>query len=42
VAVRVGSRVEIGPESRFYMIQPENNSAPALAYSVGVRVGVRF
>lgn len=41
-AVRLGERVEAGPEARFYMIQPENDADPALAYWIGGRVGIRF
>jgi hypothetical protein len=42
VAARLGVRFEVGPEARFYMIQPENDSSPAAAYWIGVRAGVRF
>jgi hypothetical protein len=42
LAVRVGSRFEIGPEVRFYMIQPDDDLDPALAYWVGLRAGVTF
>lgn len=42
IAVRVTDRVEIGPEARFYMIQPENDADPAMAYWIGARVGIRF
>ena len=38
----VGNRLEIGPEVRFYMIQPENDSDPATAYWIGGRLGIRF
>jgi opacity protein-like surface antigen len=42
VAVRVGERVEIGPEGRFYIIRAGNSSDPAWANWIGARVGVRF
>jgi opacity protein-like surface antigen len=42
VAVRLSDRLEVGPEARFYMIQPENDSDPAFANWLGVRVAVRF
>jgi hypothetical protein len=42
VAVRVGERMEIGPEARFFIISAENDSDPAWAYWIGVRAGVRF
>lgn len=42
VAVRVGSRFEAGPEARFYMIQPDDGSAPAFAYWIGARFAARF
>jgi opacity protein-like surface antigen len=42
LVVRAGERLEVGPEARFYMIQPGNDSDPALAYWIGARVGVRF
>lgn len=41
-AIRIGERFEAGPEARFYMIQPENDVDPALAYWIGARVGIRF
>lgn len=41
-AGRIGGRIEAGPEVRFYMIQPENDVDPALAYWIGGRVGIRF
>jgi len=42
VAVRIGTRVEIGPEGRFYFIRPESSSDPAWAYWIGARIGVSF
>lgn len=42
LAVRVGERVEIGPEARFYVIRPSHGSDPAWANWVGARIGVRF
>jgi opacity protein-like surface antigen len=42
LAIRVSDRVEVGPEARFYMIQPENDSDPAFANWFGGRVGIRF
>lgn len=42
LAVRIGRRVEAGPEARLYMIQPEDGSAPAFAYWFGGRLAVRF
>ena len=42
IAFRVGKRVELGPEARFYMIQPENDSDPTVAYWLGARLGIRF
>lgn len=42
LAIRVSDRVEAGPEARFYMIQPGNDSDPATAYWIGGRVGFRF
>jgi opacity protein-like surface antigen len=42
IAFRVGERMELGPETRFYMIQPENDSDPAMAYWIGARIGFRF
>ena len=42
IAFLATERVELGPEARFYLIQPDNDSDPALAYWIGVRVGVRF
>ena len=42
VAIRFARRLEAGPEARFYMIQPESDSDPAMVYWVGVRFGVRF
>lgn len=41
-ASRIGERVEAGAEARFYMIQPENDVDPALAYWIGGRLGIRF
>jgi hypothetical protein len=40
-AVRAG-RVEVGPEVRFYVIQPDNDFDPAWAYWFGIKAGVRF
>jgi len=42
VMVRIGERFELGPEARFYMIKPDTDSDPALAYWIGVRFGVQF
>jgi hypothetical protein len=42
LAVRVNERIEIGPEARFFIIQPEDGSAPAWADWIGIRVGFRF
>ena len=42
IALLVGERLEVGPEARFYFIQTENDADPALAYWVGVRLGIRF
>jgi opacity protein-like surface antigen len=43
VAVRVGSRFEIGPEARFFIMQAgDDGSAPSFAYWIGARFGVRF
>jgi hypothetical protein len=42
VAIALGRRFEIGPEARFYMIQPDSGSDPALAYWIGGRLGIRF
>ena len=42
IGVRIGERLEAGPEARFYMIQPEDGSAPAFAYWVGGRLAIRF
>ena len=42
LAIRFARRLEAGPEARFYMIQPGNDSDPAMVYWVGVRFGVRF
>ena len=42
IAFSAGERLELGPEARFYLIDPENDSDPALAYWIGVRVGVKF
>jgi len=41
-AVRVGERVEIGPEGRFYVLRAENGSDPAWANWIGMRVGWRI
>jgi hypothetical protein len=40
IAIRIGKRLELGPEARFYLIQPGNDSDPAMAYWVGGRLGV--
>jgi hypothetical protein len=42
LAVRVGERLEVGPEGRFYVIRADNGSDPAWANWVGVRVGFGF
>lgn len=42
LAVRVADRLEIGPEARFYILRPDNDSDPAWANWIGARLGVRF
>jgi len=42
IAIRIGERLEVGPEARFYIIQPGNDSDPAMAYWIGGRLGLRF
>jgi hypothetical protein len=42
ISFRAGDRFELGPEARFYIVQPEDDPDPALAYWIGVRVGVKF
>jgi hypothetical protein len=42
LAVRAGERFEIGPEARFYIISASDDAAPAWAYWIGARLGVRF
>ena len=42
LAVRIGSRMEIGPEARAFSMQASDDSNPALAYWVGVRFAYRF
>lgn len=42
IAFRAGQRLELGPEVRFFLIQPENDSDPAMAYWIGARIGIRF
>jgi opacity protein-like surface antigen len=42
IAFRIGERLEIGPETRFYLMQADDGSNPALAYWIGGRVGIRF
>ncbi len=39
LGVRVSDRIELGPEGRFYFIQPADSSAPAWAYWIGGRLG---
>jgi len=42
LAVRVRSRVEVGPEARAFSMQASDDSNPALAYWVGLRLAYRF
>jgi opacity protein-like surface antigen len=42
VAFRITDRVEVGPEARFFMVQPENDSDPAFANWIGARAAFRF
>jgi hypothetical protein len=42
VAVRVGDRLEIGPEGRFYVIRADHGSDPAWANWIGARIGFGF
>ena len=42
LAVRVARRFEIGPEIRFFLLRPDDDSSPAFVYWIGARVGVRF
>ena len=42
VAVRAGSRFEVGPEARFLILDPQSGSAPAFATWFGVRFAIRF
>ena len=43
IAFRIGQRFELGPEARFYMIQPDNDlPIPAMAYLDRFSVGLRF
>jgi hypothetical protein len=42
VSFRVGERFDAGPETRFYIIDPETSSDPAWAYWIGGRFSVRF
>lgn len=39
---RAGARVALGPEARFIVFRPESGSAPAYAWTAGVRIGVDF
>jgi hypothetical protein len=42
IAVRLRERIEVGPEVRVYMINPKDDSDPAMAYWIGARFGLRF
>jgi hypothetical protein len=42
LAIKVGERLEIGPEGRFYVIRAGHGSDPAWANWVGIRVGFGF
>jgi hypothetical protein len=42
LAVRAGTRFEIGPEARFLILDPESGSAPAFGNWIGARMAVRF
>jgi hypothetical protein len=42
IAFLANERLELGPEARFYLIHAEDDSSPALAYWIGVRVAIRF
>jgi Outer membrane protein beta-barrel domain len=42
IAVRFRERFDLGPEVRFYMIQPKDDSDPAMAYWIGARFGFRL
>jgi hypothetical protein len=42
LAVRIGERIEAGPEARFYLVRVGNDSDPAWATWIGARVGIRF
>jgi len=42
VTARINDHLEIGPEARFFIIRAGNDSDPAWAQWIGVRVGFRF
>jgi hypothetical protein len=42
VAVRAGTRFEVGPEARFLILTTDNDSSPAFGNWLGVRFAVRF
>ena len=42
VAVRAGTRFEVGPEARFLILSPDTDSGPAFANWIGGRFAVRF
>jgi hypothetical protein len=42
VAIRAGTRFEIGPEARFLILSSDTDSGPAYVNWIGVRFAVRF
>jgi hypothetical protein len=42
IMVRLRERFDLGPEARFYMITPDTDADPVMAYWVGVTFGIRF
>jgi hypothetical protein len=42
MAVRTAGRFELGPEIRFFLLEADTDSSPAIGYWVGARFGVRF
>ena len=42
IAFAIGNRFEVGPEVRFFIILADEDSAPAYAYWLGGRFGIRF
>jgi hypothetical protein len=42
LALRAGTRFEVGPEARFLAFASDADSSPAFAYWIGGRFGVRF